>query len=138
MKTKIDFKHFPKTYEGLLRCHMLRPIHDRVDYENAIEILGAMAGHRLTSDQDDYFEALSLLVEAYEAEHFPALKGKKGLALLKHLLEENDFSAADLSRILGVDRSLGVRILHGERQLTVEHVRKLAKRFRLPIGIFVE
>ena len=92
----------------------------------------------ITPDQDDYFEALSLLVEAYEADHFPTLKGKRGLALLKHLLEENDFSAADLSRILGVDRSLGVRILGGERQLTIERARKLANRFRLPIGIFVE
>jgi len=138
MKTKMDFKHLPKTYEELLHCHMLRPIHDRVDYENSIEILDALAGHNLTQDQDDYFEALSLLAEAYEADHFPTLKGKKGLALLKHLLEENDFSAADLSRILGVDRSLGVRILNGERQLTIEHVRKLAKRFRLPLGIFVE
>jgi len=85
MKTKMDFKHLPKTYEGLLRCHMFRPIHDRVGYENSIEILEALAGHNLTPDQDDYFEALSLLVEAYEADRFPMLKRKKGR------LEECDF-----------------------------------------------
>jgi len=133
MKTKLTFRSLPKDYPGLLALHMLRPIHDKVDCGNALEILDALAGHELNSDQDDYFEALSLFVEAYESVHFPGLPGKKGLSLLKHLLEENGMSASDLSRLLGTDRSLGVRILSGERNLTLDHIKKLKTRFHLPM-----
>ena len=136
MKTKLTFKDLPKNYQGLLALHMLRPIHDKVDYGNALEILDAMAGQNLNRDQDDYFEALSLLVEAYESAHLPGLPSKRGLPLLQHLVEENGMSAADLSRLMGTDRSLGVRILNGERNLTVDHARKLAARFQVPMEIF--
>jgi HTH-type transcriptional regulator/antitoxin HigA len=62
---------------------------------------------------------------------------KRGLPLLKHLAEENSMSGADLSRLLGADRSLGVRILSGERNLTVEHAKKLAARFQVPMEVFL-
>jgi HTH-type transcriptional regulator/antitoxin HigA len=137
MKTKFTFKDLPKDYQGLLALHMLRPIHDKVDYGNALEILDAMAGHALNPDQDDYFEALCLFVEAYESSHLPGLPSKRGLPLLKHLAEENGMSGADLSRLLGADRSLGVRILNGERNLTVDHAKKLASRFHVPMEVFL-
>ena len=56
---------------------------------------------------------------------------------LRHLLEANDLTAADLSRLLGCDRSLGVRILNGERQLTVNHIQTLANHFGLPSQAFL-
>lgn len=127
----------PRNYQGLLSLHMLRPIHDKIDYGNALEVLDALAGHKLTGDQEDYFEALSLFVEAYESAHLPGLPVKRGLPLLRHLMEENGMSAADLSRLLGADRSLGVRILNGEWNLTIEHVKKLALRFRVSVEIFL-
>lgn len=137
MKTKFTFKSMPKNYQGLLSLHMLRPIHDKIDYANALEILDVLAGHALSRDQEDYFEALALFVEAYESAHLPGLPAKRGLPLLTHLLDENGMSAADLSRLLGTDRSLGVRILNRERNLTIEHVKKLAVRFRVPADVFL-
>ncbi len=136
MKTRITFKQLPKDYQALLALHMLRPVHDNVEYQNALEILDALAGHSLTSDQDDYFEALSLFVEAYETAHLPGFSPKTGLPLLKHLIEESGMSAADLARLLRVDRSLGVRILNGERNLTLDHVKKLTERFHVPAELF--
>jgi HTH-type transcriptional regulator / antitoxin HigA len=137
MKTVLAFKDMPRDYRKLLSLHMLRPLHDKVDYGNALEILDAMAGHELNRDQEDYFEALSLFVEAYESAHLPGLPAKKGISLLKHLMDENEISAAGLSRLLGTDRSLGVRILNGERNLTLDHIRKLAARFRVPAAVFL-
>jgi HTH-type transcriptional regulator/antitoxin HigA len=137
MKAAIDFKSIPRTYTELFNMHMIRPIHDKIGYDNAIEILDAMAGHKLNVEQEDYFEALSSLVEVYERQHVPAPK-VSGLNLVRHLLEANDLSAADLSRLLGRDRSLGVRILSGERQLTVAHIKKLVGRFGIPAQAFIE
>ncbi|MDB6056800.1 MAG: family transcriptional regulator, partial [Verrucomicrobiales bacterium] len=117
MKTALDFKALPKSYTELLKIHMVRPIHDKVALENALEVLDAMAGHKLNAEQEDYFEALSSLVEVYERQHLPE-PNVSGLSLLRHLIEANGLTGADLSRLLGRDRSLGVRILNGERQLT--------------------
>ncbi len=137
MRTKMVFSQMPKGYKGLLALHTLRPVHDKIEYENALEIFEAMAGHDLTGDQDDYFEALAILVEAYETANFPGFPAKRGMSLLRHLMEENKMSAADLARLIGVDRSLGVKILNGDRNLTVSHVKKLAKRFMVPAEIFL-
>jgi len=137
MKTQLSLTKLPKTYRDLLAVHMLRPIHDKVEYGNALEMIGALVGHDLNTDQEDYLEALSVLVEAYEAAHLPSLPRCRGIDLLKHLLDENGLSAADLGRLLNIDRSLGVRILNGERKLTLEHTKKLAARFKLPLEVFV-
>jgi len=61
----------------------------------------------------------------------------RGLPALRYLLEENGLNASDLSRISSADRTLGVKILRGERALTVEHMKKLANRFAVEPGIFV-
>lgn len=40
-----DFARLPKTYSGLVALHMPRPIHDKVAYDNAVEVVHALAGH---------------------------------------------------------------------------------------------
>jgi|SRR5437867_176016 len=138
MKTRLRFADLPKTYDGLLRMHMLRPLRDRVDLTNAHEILEAMAGHNLNREQEDYFEALSILTQAYERSFVPPPRRRvSGLELLRHLLEANKLSAADLARMLGRERSLGVRILNGERSLTLDHLIKVSEYFRLPLEAFL-
>lgn len=135
---RISFAKPPKTYAGLVHLHMLRPVHDEVDLANATEVIDALAGHKLNPDQEAYLEALSTLVEAYEEEHHPFDDSKiTGLQALKYLLEENGLSAAGLARLLGVDRSLGVRILAGERRLTADHLRILSKRFKVSADLLL-
>jgi antitoxin component HigA of HigAB toxin-antitoxin module len=46
-------------------------------------------------------------------------------------------SAADFSRLLGGSRNLGAMILRGERKLTLNHVRALAKHFHVSGDLFL-
>jgi HTH-type transcriptional regulator/antitoxin HigA len=46
-------------------------------------------------------------------------------------------SGADLGRLLEVDRTLATRILRGERNLTVPHIQKICKRFKLSAERFI-
>jgi len=46
-------------------------------------------------------------------------------------------TAADLARLLGVHRTLGGMILRGERRLTVNHVKTLAKHFAVSSDLFL-
>lgn len=141
MKTthgKLEFSRLPKDYAGLSRLLIPRPIHDDVDYQNVTEISDALAGHSLSPDQEDYFDLLCRLIEDYEKQQSLPLPKASGLDALRHLLEANDMSAADLARLLGVHRTLGGMILRGERQLTLAHVRTLAKRFKVSADLFLD
>jgi HTH-type transcriptional regulator / antitoxin HigA len=134
--TRLNFAGVPKDYAGLCRMLTPRPIHDKVDFGNVTEITDAMAGHKLTADQEDYFDLLCRLIEDYEKERVNASKAT-ALDALQHLLDANDMSAADLARLLDVHRTLGGMILRGERQLTLAHVRTLAKRFNVSADLFL-
>ena len=132
-----SFSEVPKTYEALCREHLPRPIHDKVELENATEIVDFLAGHDLNADQEDYLDLLSDLVAEYEEEHFPIKTKAGGLKALAFLLEENSLNATDLSRILGSERTLGAKILRGKRNLTVDHMKNLGRRFAVEPGLFI-
>jgi HTH-type transcriptional regulator/antitoxin HigA len=128
---KLTFADLPQTYTEMVGLFMPRPLHDEVDYRNALSILDAMAGFEMNADQDDYFDAICTFVEKYEAEHH-AIDGKPmtPVELIRSLMKEHEMSESDLGRLLG-DRSLGHRILSGERELSKVHIRRLASHFSL-------
>ena len=135
--TKRDFRRLPKTYAGLVALLPPRPIHDDVDLANATEIIDRLAGFDLNEDQEDYLEAISTFVEAYEAERFPIDDSRiTPLDALKTLLAEHEMTASDLGRLLG-NRTLGAAILAGRRGLSKTHIKTLAERFKVEPGLFL-
>jgi HTH-type transcriptional regulator / antitoxin HigA len=132
MKTKtLTHDDIPETYADLVDLFMPRPLHDEIDYRNALGVLDAMAGFPMNADQEDYFEAIATFVEKYEADRHALDDAKMTpVDLLRSLLEEHGMSESDLGRLLG-DRSLGHRILAGQRELSKSHIRTLAEHFRL-------
>jgi HTH-type transcriptional regulator/antitoxin HigA len=128
----------PKDYAALCRLFLPRPIRDYVDYANTSEAADAMAlwQDEFNRDQADYFDLLCTLIEEYDEKNvkWPQVSG---LDVLKHLMEAQNLTAADLSRLLGGSRNLGAMILRGERRLTLDHVRILAQRFGVSSDLFV-
>ena len=121
----------PKTYAELVGLFMPRPLHDEVDYRNALAVLDRMAGFTMNAEQEDYFDAITTFVEKYEAQHHAIDDAKMTpVQLLASLMDEHGMSESDLGRLLG-DRSLGHRILSGERGLSKTHIRILASHFNL-------
>jgi antitoxin component HigA of HigAB toxin-antitoxin module len=133
-----SYADIPKTYRELCEVYLPRPIHNDAEDEESTAMMNALAVFtRLNTEQRDYLYVLMEFVDEYD-------KGKKsrwpeisGLDALKHLMEENEMSAAELSRVLGTSRNLGAMILRGERQLTLAHVRTLARRFRVSADLFL-
>jgi len=121
----------PETYRQLAGLFMPRPLHDDVDYRNALGIMDAMAGFEMNADQEDYFDAIATFVEKYEVEHHAIAEANMTpVELIRSLMKEHDLSDSDLGRLLG-DRSLGCRIMTGERELSKAHIRILAEHFSL-------
>jgi hypothetical protein len=67
-RAKAGFARWPRDYAGLCQILTPRPIHDQVEFHNVTDITDAMAGHKLTPDQEDYFDLLCRLIEDYEKE----------------------------------------------------------------------
>jgi HTH-type transcriptional regulator/antitoxin HigA len=135
--SKLPKKSIPETYEELARFYVPRPLHDDMEYEAAVEVVDWLAGHTLNRDQDDYLEAVSVFVKAYEDETEPPARKISGLELLRHLLVENDLAGKDLGKLLGVDPSVASRILSGQRKLTPQDLRMLSERFKVPADLLV-
>lgn len=132
MKTRIlTHDDIPETYGELVGLFMPRPLHDDVDYRNALNVLDALAGFEMNPDQEDYFEAIATFVEKYEAQRH-ALEDADAtpVELLRSLVDAHGMSESDLGRLLG-DRSLGHRVLTGQRELSKSHIRTLAEHFSL-------
>ena len=143
MKTKnnkLKFTDLPTNYTALCGVVVPRPIHDRTAYENALEVIEAMSGFEqiFNADQGDYFAVIADFVSAYEDAKTEGCESRRlPLESLRYLLEENGMTAADLSRLIGADRTLGAKILRGERNLTVPHLRILAARFKVSPALFI-
>lgn len=129
-RTSTPFSKIPKTYAGLMAKHLIRPIHDQVDADNAAETIDLLAGHSLNAEQSDYLDLLSDLYEKWESAQFPIAQAK-GAELLQLVLAERNEGAADLAKLIGVDPSLAYRIVRGERQLTAVQIRKVADAYGL-------
>jgi HTH-type transcriptional regulator/antitoxin HigA len=136
---RMRYEDIPKTYDQLLALHALRPIHNDRELEQATEIIDMLAGHDLNVDQADYLDVLSTLVETYEKIHSPLDDPAIcGLEALRALLDEHGMGAADLARLLGMHRSMGSKLLQGERALTSRHLKMLSERFKVGADLFLD
>ncbi len=126
----------PTTLLGLQkRFFALRPIHNKVDYQDALAVTTELASRGdLNSEQTDYLEILAKVIADYEEKHFEMSKHSPQ-EVLKFLVEENEMSGSDLGRILG-SRTLGPALLRGQRSLSKTHIKKLAKYFSVSPALF--
>jgi len=138
--TKTTAEKLPGRFKALVQLMSPQAIIDDVQYENTVEMIDClMASGKLTKGQEIYLETMVQLVQAYEAQnHAIETANLGGTDALRQLLDENDMSASDMARLLGVHASMGSKILKGERSLTVEHLRRLADRFKVRIELFMD
>ena len=130
----------PTKYDDLLDMHPPRLLRTEEDYEAMQKLVDSLSPRPdLTEDQEDYLEMLSVLMGRYEDEHHVIdTRGISALDVLKALLDENKMNASDLSKLLGDDtRSLGSKILKGQRDLSKAHILILSKHFRVDAGLFL-
>jgi HTH-type transcriptional regulator/antitoxin HigA len=127
-----------ETFQALSARHLLRPIQDQADLENALEMVDALAVlPRRTKDQEDYLETLSTLIEKYEQEqNAMEVRNLSPIEVLRYLVEGREMSASDLGRVLG-NRELGAAILRGDRQLSKANIIKLSKHFAVSPALFL-
>lgn len=83
----------------------------------------------------DAIELLTLLVERYEQEHY-AIPAADPVSVVRFLLEQQNLSQRDLIPQFGSESAVSM-FMTGQRNLTLEQVRKLSTRFKLPADVFI-
>jgi len=129
-------KPMPATYADLIALLPLRPLHDEIDYDNALEVAEALVGSvHPSDDQADYLDVLTDIIQKYEARRHSVGGGGTPLDTLKRMLKEQGLTGSDLGRLLG-NRPLGGAILRGERKLSKAHIQILAEYFKVSTDLF--
>lgn len=93
---------------------------------------------RLSRDERDYLDLLTLLVEAYDDRHYdfgPNLR--MPLQRLRGLMDTAGVTPGDLARVLGVGKSAVSMLLSGKRGLSKGAILKLTRRFKVEAGYFL-
>lgn len=136
-RTNTGYK-FGDSFADLLRRFPLWTIKDEEDYDRAMEVFDSLFLRRdLDEDQERYMETLTQLIQAYEEAHYGFdLDSVTPIASLKHLLEANDMTQADLARIIG-HQPTASQILSGKRKISVENAKKLGERFKVDFSLFL-
>jgi HTH-type transcriptional regulator/antitoxin HigA len=130
--------HLPTAdYLDLIREFPLRQIRTKVDYRRAGKMIDKLAVRNegtLSAGEQDYLDALCILVEEYDQyNRVPAKPDPIGL--LKHLMEETGMSVTALGELLG-SKSVASQVLRGKRSLSKTHIAKLAEHFKLNVAAF--
>jgi len=120
----------PESYAPLLAIRNAR------EYDAAVEKLNALVDEIGDNPKDPRYrliDTLSILVEAYDKEHYP-IPDTSGVEMLKFLMEQHALTQGELPEI--GTQGVVSEILRGKRELNVRQIGALSKRFHLPPGVF--
>ena len=88
-----------------------------------------------SSSELEAIELLTLLVERYEQEHYFVPEADP-VSVVRVLIEHQHLTQRDLVPQFGSESAVSM-FMTGQRNLTLDQVRKLSTRFKLPADIFI-
>ncbi|MDR3763832.1 MAG: transcriptional regulator [Acidobacteriota bacterium] len=88
-----------------------------------------------TPSEAESIELLTLLIERYEAEHFPVPEADAP-AVVKFLLEHQGLTQRDLIPEFGTESAVSM-FLSRKRKIMLKQVRGLSTRFHLPADVLL-
>ena len=125
-------------YASLLTNTLPSVIRSEAENERHIARLEELdrKGTRMSAAERRMAELLTLLIEDFEEKHY-ALKAASPLNVLNELMLANNLKQKDLLDVFGTP-SIVSEVIHGKRQLTTEHIRRLSRRFQVSPEVFIQ
>jgi HTH-type transcriptional regulator/antitoxin HigA len=124
-------------YAALLARTLPAVIHSEKENERCLAMLEALdhKGEKLTAAERRLAELLTVLIEDFENQSY-ALTPARPVEVLHELMQANELKQKDLVDIFGTP-SIISEVLREKRSLTVEHIRKLSRRFHVSPEVFI-
>jgi HTH-type transcriptional regulator/antitoxin HigA len=136
MKTKFSLKGAGRdSYLKLVTAFPLASIKSDEQLHEAHKVMDHLLAHgELKGGEEMYLDALSDLVAAYEDEHY-SIGPASDAEMLRHLMEANGVTQAQLSSDTAVPKSTISEILAGKKHLSRQVIRKFANYFRVDASL---
>jgi HTH-type transcriptional regulator / antitoxin HigA len=124
-------------YQSLLSKHCPAVIHTRAEHKQFLAELDRLF-HKpsLSAAEQRYSELLAVLIEEYEKRTFPLKSKSDPIDVLKELMAANRLQQKDLLDVFK-HKTLLSEILSRKRPLSLDHIRCLARRFRVSPEVFI-
>ncbi|BBK30876.1 transcriptional regulator [Allostella humosa] len=115
----------------------IRPIRNDDDHAAAVLEISRLvvADPAPGSTDDDRLAVLGTLVDAYESHRWPTMT-LEPITMLRHVMEDQGRSQADLGRVLGL-RSRASEVLGRRRRLTTGMIYALHKAWGIPVEALI-
>ena len=113
-----------------------RVIHNDAELEMYTDALFQLTAlENPSSSEVEAIELLTLLVERYEEQHYSVPKADP-VSIVRFLIEQQHLTQRDLIPQFGSESAVSM-FMTGQRNLTLEQVRKLSNRFKLSADVFI-
>lgn len=107
----------------------IRRVTTHTEYDAAVSEIDTLLDRgRLSREDEDRLEFLTLLVESYDDAHYEMGEGSTPRSVVDFLLEQNDMTRAELAPLMG-GRSRVSDFFNGRGQLSLGQIQKLRERF---------
>jgi HTH-type transcriptional regulator / antitoxin HigA len=127
----------PQTYGSLLAEVLPQPIANESEYQRVLAIIESLMHQTISAEQERMLNLFLILVEKFEADHYPLPNTSTPHRRLQHLIEANNLPTIELVGIFGSVAML-TDILDGKKTINSSQAQQLADRFHLPITIFLK
>jgi len=113
----------------------LRPIRTKRAYLAALKEAETLWHASEGSEEGDRLEVLTLLIQAYEAAHYP-IPDPDPVEFLIHMMEAREMARKDLEPYIG-SRARVAEVLNRVRPLTLEMIRRLSEGLGIPAEVLI-
>ncbi len=114
----------------------IKPIRSESDYDEALRRVEALWGSASGTAEGDELDVLVPLLEGYEREHY-AIDLPKPIDAIKFRLEQEGKDYRSLIGVIG-QRTRVYEVMRGDRQLSLNMIRKLHTRFEIPAEVLIQ
>lgn len=113
----------------------IKPIKTKRDYQAALKLAERLWDAPEGSREADRLDVLTLLIQDYEARHYP-IADPDPIEFLRYVMEQRELARKDLEPYIG-SRARVAEVLNRVCPLTLEMIRKLSEGLGLPADVLV-
>ena len=108
----------------------IKPIKNETEYKESFKKSNEVWAAKPNTKEGDMLELLLMVIEKYEAEHYPMPK-LDPIEAIKYKMEENNLSQKDLVKYFGT-KSRVSEVLNKKKPLTLKMIKTLYQNFGIP------
>ena len=113
----------------------IKPIKTEADYEAVLEEVDGLMDAEPDTPEGDHLDVLTTLVEAWEEKHHQ-IEDPDPIEAILHRMEALGLARKDLEPIIGT-RARVSEVLSRKRPLTINMIRKLNEKMRIPAEVLI-